>query len=40
MFFRGQDETHSRFDFTLFGDDGTVVLEAVGYRTIAVPEGK
>jgi len=39
LFFRGQDEKQSRFDFTLFGDDGTVVLDAVGYRTVLVAEG-
>ena len=29
----------SRFDFTLFGSDGTVVLQAEGHRTIHVTEG-
>jgi hypothetical protein len=38
LFFRGRDERHSRFDFTLFGEDGSVVLDARGYRTILLVE--
>jgi acyl transferase domain-containing protein/NAD(P)-dependent dehydrogenase (short-subunit alcohol dehydrogenase family) len=37
--FRGREQRHSRFDFTLFGEDRTVILTADGYRTIRVGEG-
>ncbi len=33
-YFRGRDEKHSRFDFTLYGEQDEPLLQAVGYRTI------
>jgi hypothetical protein len=39
VYFRGRTDKHSTFDFTLFGEDNSVVLEAQGYRTILVGEG-
>jgi acyl transferase domain-containing protein/acyl carrier protein/NAD(P)-dependent dehydrogenase (short-subunit alcohol dehydrogenase family) len=39
LYFRGRQRRHSRFDFTLFGADGSVILAAKGYRTILVGEG-
>jgi len=38
-YFRGREERHSRFDFTLCGDDQAVLVQAEGYRTILVGEG-
>jgi len=38
VFFRGREDRHSCFDFTLFGDDGNVLLAAEGYRTVLVGE--
>ncbi len=34
--FIGREAPHSRFDFTLFGDDGQPLLQVDGYRTIQV----
>ncbi|QEG35090.1 type I polyketide synthase [Bythopirellula goksoeyrii] len=34
--FRSRDARHSKFDFTLYGVDGTPILETIGYRTIRV----
>ena len=39
LHFRDREGRHSRFDFTLFGQDGGVILAAEGYRTILVGEG-
>ena len=36
LFFRERDERHSRFDFTLFGEDERPLVQVVGYRTIRV----
>jgi hypothetical protein len=38
-YFRGREGRHSHFDFTLFGEDQAVIVEAEGYRTILVGEG-
>ncbi len=39
LYFRGRDEHHSRFDFTVFGDDDRPLLQAIGFRTIRVTAG-
>jgi acyl transferase domain-containing protein len=39
FFFRGRDEKNCHFDFTLFGDDNSVILQAEGYRTLTLGEG-
>ena len=39
LYFRGRDQRHSRFDFTVFGDDNLPVLEAIGFHTIRVADG-
>jgi acyl transferase domain-containing protein/NAD(P)-dependent dehydrogenase (short-subunit alcohol dehydrogenase family) len=39
FFFRGREDGHSCFDFALFGDDGDVILQAEGYRTVMIGEG-
>jgi hypothetical protein len=36
--YRGHQERHGFFDFTLYGEDRTVILEAEGYRTVFVAE--
>jgi acyl transferase domain-containing protein/NAD(P)-dependent dehydrogenase (short-subunit alcohol dehydrogenase family) len=36
--FRGRQDRHSTFDFTLFGDDGGVVLDVKGYTTVLAAE--
>jgi len=40
VYFRGREGRHSRFDFTLFGEEGDVILAVEGYRTILVGEGR
>jgi len=39
FFFRERGERHSRFDFTLYGDDDRPLLEATGYRTVRIGAG-
>jgi hypothetical protein len=39
LFFRERAERHSRFDFTLYGDDEQPILQTIGYRTIRVGAG-
>jgi NAD(P)-dependent dehydrogenase (short-subunit alcohol dehydrogenase family) len=39
LFFRGRDERHSRFDFTLYGEGDEPILQAIGFRTIRVGAG-
>jgi NAD(P)-dependent dehydrogenase (short-subunit alcohol dehydrogenase family) len=39
LFFRERGERHSRFDFTLYGDDEQPILQTIGYRTIRVGAG-
>jgi hypothetical protein len=36
FYFRGRESRHSRFDFSLFGEDEQPLLQAIGYRTIRV----
>ena len=36
LFFRERGDRHSRFDFTLFGQNDEPLVQAVGYRTIRV----
>jgi hypothetical protein len=36
LFFRERDDRHSRFDFTLFGQNDEPLVQAVDYRTIRV----
>ncbi|MBX7168064.1 MAG: SDR family NAD(P)-dependent oxidoreductase [Pirellulales bacterium] len=37
-YYRGSDERHSRFDFTLWGADGAVVFDVDQYQTVLVAE--
>jgi hypothetical protein len=36
FFYRGEDERRSQFDFILFGDDQTPILQARGFGTVAL----
>jgi NAD(P)-dependent dehydrogenase (short-subunit alcohol dehydrogenase family) len=36
FYFRSREARHSRFDFTLYGDDDAPILQVVGYRTVRV----
>ena len=36
VYFRERGERHSRFDFTVYGDDDQPLIQAVNYRTIRV----
>jgi hypothetical protein len=38
-FFRERGAKHSRFDFTLYGENNEPILQAVGYQTIRVGGG-
>jgi hypothetical protein len=40
IYFRGREGRSSRFDFTLFGDNDDVLVEAEGYQTVLVAEGQ
>ena len=40
IYFRGRQGRHSRFDFTLFGGDDDVLLQAEGYQTMLIGEGQ
>ncbi len=40
IYFRGRQGRHSRFDFTLFGGDDDVLLQAEGYQTVLIGEGQ
>ncbi len=40
VYFRGRQPRHSRFDFTLFGPGGDVLLQADGYQTVLIAEGQ
>ncbi len=40
IYFRGRQGRHSRFDFTLFGDNNDVLLQAEGYQTVLIAEGQ
>jgi hypothetical protein len=39
VFFRGQDERSSRYDFVLTGQDGQGILAVVGYRSATLAAG-
>jgi len=39
IYMRGREAGHSFFDFTLFGEDESVIVQAEGYRTVSVGEG-
>ena len=39
FYFRGRDQRHSCFDFTLFGDDQRPLLEARGFRMVRIVPG-
>ena len=39
LHYLGTEGRHSRFNFTLFGEDREPILQALGYRTILVGEG-
>ena len=39
FYFVGREAGHSFFDFTLFGDDESVILQAERFRTVGVGEG-
>ncbi len=38
LFYRGTQERHSQFDFTLFGQNGDVIVQAENYRKVLVAE--
>lgn len=40
FFFRERGPKHSRFDFTLYGEDSQPILQAIGYQTIRVGGGE
>ena len=39
FYFRGRDQRHSRFDFTLFGEDQRPLLQANGFRMVRIVSG-
>jgi malonyl CoA-acyl carrier protein transacylase/acyl carrier protein/NAD(P)-dependent dehydrogenase (short-subunit alcohol dehydrogenase family) len=40
IYFRGRQGRNSRFDFTLFGENNDVLLQAEGYQTVLIAEGQ
>ena len=39
FYYRGREDRHSRFDFTLFGADNVPIMQVIGYRAVLVAEG-
>jgi acyl transferase domain-containing protein/short-subunit dehydrogenase len=40
IYFRNREGRNSRFDFTLFGENNDVLLQAEGYQTVLIAEGQ